>query len=160
MASYASCASTPSGCGRSRLLRLGPAVAVFLVVVGSVAWGAPSAFRGAARAISDWAGMGTRERELAPARFVGVDPRVLTAARRLIPPGAVYHVEAGHPTPGLAYPAYRPLSFYWLFPRRYTNDASRAGWILSYGNSLERLPLSYSRVWRIEPGVAVAKVRR
>jgi hypothetical protein len=134
------------------------ALLLLLTAAAAVLWQAPFAFDDAGRSISRWAGVGPEQRELEPARAVAVDPHVLLAARRLIPRRTIYYVAPGRPKPGSAYLAYRPLSFYWLFPRRYTNDPQKARWVLSFGGGLERLGLRYSSVWRISPGVGVAEV--
>jgi hypothetical protein len=138
------------------------AVLVLLVAAGATAWETPSAFHSVSDSISEWIGTRTEERELAPARTVGVDERALLAAQRLIPPDAIYHVAPGPPNPavGVAHFAYRPLSFYWLFPRRYTNLPREAAWVLAYDGALRGLPLTYSRVWRVAPNAVVAEVRR
>lgn len=136
------------------------AILLLAVVIGTTAWGAPGAFHDAARVISTWEGATPQARELAPAQYVGIPARALLAARALIPARSIYHVERGTPKPGLTWTAYRELSFYWLFPRRYTNDATRADWILAYENSLKDLPFHYSAVWHIAPGIAVAHIQR
>lgn len=112
------------------------------------------------RAISHWAGKSVAERELAPAAATGIAPHVLLGAQRLIPPHAIYHVAPGPLVANSPWYAYRPLSFYWLFPRRYSNDTGKADWILSFNGGLRQLGLSYSRVWHVAHGVVVAEVRR
>ena len=136
------------------------AIVVFLVVAGSAVVASPFAFRDTAHAISKWAGSDARQRELAPARSVRIDPRILLGAQRLIPPHAIYHVAPGPVVPNSSWLAYRPLSFYWLFPRRYTNDIGPARWILSFNGGFRQLGLHYSRIWHLERTVVVAKVRR
>jgi hypothetical protein len=135
-------------------------IALLLLLTASAAalWQAPFAFDDAGRAISGWAGAGPEQRELEPARAVAVDPDVLLAAARLIPQRTIYYVAPGSPRPGSAYLAYRPLSFYWLFPRRYVNDPRKARWIRAYGGGLRQLGLSYSSVWHVAPGTDVAEV--
>jgi hypothetical protein len=136
------------------------ALLVFVVAVGSAVVGAPFAFRDTAHAISRWAGSDSRQRELAPARSVRIDPQILLGAARLIPPHAIYHVAPGPVVPNSSWLAYRPLSFYWLFPRRYTNDIGPARWILSFNGGFRQLGLRYSKIWHLAHDVVVAKVRR
>jgi len=133
---------------------------VLAVVIGSAAVEAPLAFRDVASAISEWAGRSVQERELAPARPVGIDERILLGAQRLIPRHATYHVAPGPVVPNpTTWMAYRPLSFYWLFPRRYTNDIGPARWILSFNGGFRQLGLRYSKIWHLDRDVVVAKVR-
>jgi hypothetical protein len=136
------------------------ALLILIFAVGVTAWETPFAFRDVSRAISDWVGKNPQQRELAPAHAVAIDDRILLGARRLIPPHAIYHVAPGPVIPNSPWEAYRPLSFYWLFPRRYTNDIGPADWILSFNGGFRQLGLEYSRIWHIAPRVVVAKVRR
>jgi hypothetical protein len=129
-------------------------------VGGSVLVAAPFQFRDVSSAISEWVGQSPQRRELAPARAVGIDEGILVGAQRLIPRHAVYHVAPGPVVSNTPWLAYRPLSFYWLFPRRYTNDIGSAGWILSFNGGFRQLGLDYSRIWHLEHGVVVAKVQR
>jgi hypothetical protein len=142
----------------ARQARVGFAVLAAVVVSAAVA--VPFQFHDVAHAISEWAGGGSEQRELAPSRAVGIDPQVLLGAQRLIPPHAVYHVAPGPVVSNSPWLAYRPLSFYWLFPRRYTNDIGPARWILSFNGGLRQLGLHYSRIWHLKHGVAVAEVER
>jgi hypothetical protein len=139
------------------------AFGLLLVALGSAVWQVPSAFRSAGDDGSDWAGMGPTERELAPARSAGLDGSILLGAERIIPRDAVFYVAVGKPSPSLspvALLAAPSLSYYWLLPRRHTNDLRQADWVLSYAYPIRRLGLSYSRVERIAPGVTAAEVRR
>jgi hypothetical protein len=139
------------------------ALVLLLVALGSAVWEVPSAFRSAGRDISDWAGMGPTQRELAPARYAGISGRILLGAARIIPPDTLFAVVTGRPTTRLspfALLAAPSLSYYWLFPRRHTNDLGQAAWVLSYNKNIDRLGLSYSRVLRLTPDVTVAEVRR
>jgi hypothetical protein len=136
------------------------ALLLLIVAVGATLWQTPFAFRDVVDGITAWAGKTPLDRELAPADATGIAARVLLGAQRLIPANAVYHVAPGPIMANSPWYAYRPLSFYWLFPRRYSNDIGPARWILSFNGGFRQLGLDYSRVWHVARGVVVAKVRR
>jgi hypothetical protein len=106
--------------------------ALTLCVIGAMAlsalWAAPGDFRSVRRTISSERGASTQERELAPARYVGIDGNALVKASEVIPATATYFIAAA---PSLAETAV-PLTAYWMFPRRYVADPRDADWIVAY----------------------------
>jgi hypothetical protein len=129
----------------------------FIAVTGCCAIvAAPGDFRSALRDASSNSGLSTEERELAPARAVGFDGDALLAARRVIPGDATYFVAA---SPALTEAA-RPLTFYWLFPRRYVDEPRDADWIVFYDSDPAELGVPVGRRIRLGAHAVAAEVRR
>jgi hypothetical protein len=129
--------------------------AAFIAVTGcSAIVAAPADFSSALRDASRDSGLSEQERELAPARAIGFDRTALLAAERVIPRNATYYVAAA---PAVA-DAARPLTFYWLFPRRYVDRPGDAGWIISYGGNLGSLGVPIRRTIRLSTSAVAAKV--
>lgn len=133
-------------------------IALSLVVLAGLSslWVAPHAFRSALGAASTNARLNAQQRELAPARRVGVDGAALVAAARVIPPDATYYV-ASSPVDAVTV---RPMTFYWLFPRRYVDAASRADWIIRYGGDPAGFGVPVGPTVRLGRHVTAAKVKQ
>jgi hypothetical protein len=131
---------------------------------GVTVWRVPDAARDAQRDVDRVAGLGRLERGLSAGREFDLETDVYVAAAQLIPRDATYYVATG--TNGIAVSSANVLpkapvfAGYWLLPRRITNDAHRAGWILSYGGDLDSLGVRYSKVITIKEGWKVAEVAR
>jgi len=133
-------------------------VAVGLVVLAGASSlvAAPHAFRSTLARASKDAALTRQGRELAPARRVGVAGAALVGAARVIPPSATYYVAS---SPELT-ETVRPMTFYWLFPRRYVDAPADADWIVAYGRDPRALGVPVGRVVRLAPHVLAAEVRR
>jgi hypothetical protein len=137
-------------------VRGGPARACVALAAVSAVAALPFGVRNALRDTLHRDRLSRAGRELAPAVRVGVDPAALVAAARLLPPDARYYVAA---TPALAEAA-RPMTFYWLFPRRYVDEPAAAGWLLCFGRSPRGLGVAIARTVRLGPGILAAEVER
>ncbi len=136
-----------------------------LVLLGSLVWRLPGAFRNVDNRIAAGSQRSQAERDLGPARAAGLDGAILIRAAELIPRRASYAVITGpdvHTGGPLAAQALRGLAGYWLLPRRQAGDLDRPRpvWVLSYGGDLRSFADRYRRITPIAPGVAVAEVRR
>lgn len=101
------------------------------------------------------------ERQLAPARVVGLqETSIFLVARDVIPARSTYYVAVGEAAGRSAFDWVRPFATYWLLPRRRTDELGEAAWILAYGADLKALGLPYARVITIGPGLALAEVQR
>lgn len=96
-------------------------------------------------------------RALAPARFYGLDTRLLQTAAREIPRDATYAVVVGGGVRSrFIRVAESTLLDYWLLPRRRT-DLRSGDWIVSIGGDLQSLGLRYARMVHVGRGMALAK---
>ncbi|HEV8102717.1 MAG TPA: hypothetical protein VGP69_03170 [Gaiellaceae bacterium] len=131
-------------------------MALVVALAGSALSEAPWAFSSAVEDARARARLGTSERELAPARRVGVDGKAVLAASRVIPESATFYVDAA--------PAYAvaadPMSWYLLFPRRHVDDAADADWVLLFGSQPPRLDVRLGRRVRLGQGLIAARVQR
>ena len=131
-------------------------VAVIVALAGSVLWEAPSAFRSAVDEAQARSRLGASERELVPAIHAEVDGRALLAATHVIPASATYFVDA---TPADAEAA-RPITFYFLFPRRYVDDPTNADWVLFFGARPPHLSVRVGKLVRLGPSLVASRVQR
>jgi len=134
----------------------GVLAALVAILAGSVLWEAPSAFRSAADDARTRSRLNASERELVPAFQVQVDGRALRAATHVIPPSATYFLDATPEDAGTA----RPITFYYLFPRRYVDSPADADWVLSYGAHPPRVDVRLGKDVRLGPSLVAAKVER
>lgn len=128
-------------------------------------WRLPSSIRSLDAAAAASADQTPLDRSLQAAVGEGIDPRILFAARRAIPPRATYAVATGPAAPGLGantLAAFPPFAAYWLLPRVQVpaGGSVTPGWIVSYGGDLRALGYRYRRVVRVGPGLEVAEVAR
>jgi hypothetical protein len=132
-----------------------PVLAVCAVAVAALTalWAAPRDFRSVRSTISSERGADEQQRELAPARYVGIDGGALVKAARLIPPDATYFVAA---PPALGEAAL-PLTFYWLFPRRHVSSPRQADWIVGYSVDPGAQGVPTTRPVRLAKGIAAAE---
>lgn len=99
-------------------------------------------------------------RALAPARFYGLDTRLLESAARDIPRSSTYAVVAGGGVRSrFVRVAESTLLAYWLLPRRRT-DVRSSDWIVSIGGDLHSLGLRYSRLVPVGGGMELAERAR
>jgi hypothetical protein len=115
------------------------------------------------RTVASVSRLSQTQRERAPLAAVDLDPALVEAARRLLPRDTVYAVVTGAGVPGsqpLTLDAVRPLTAFWLLPRRQLQYPKRAEWVLSFGGDLGALGLRYTRVVHVAEGVDIAEVRR
>ena len=117
----------------------------------------PSSLRTAQAQIETNAGLSPLERELAPARAFDVHQDLAVRAAQLLPRDAVFYVATGGGPGSVAAP---PFYAYWLLPRRHTDDAGAAGWIISFGADPARLPVKVDVVADLGGGAQVLRVRR
>jgi hypothetical protein len=102
----------------------------------------------------------TSTRALAPARFYGLDTRLLESAAREIPRDATYTVVTGSGVRSrFVRIAESTLLDYWLLPRRRT-DLRSSDWIVSIGGDLRSLGLRHTRLVRVGRGLELAKRAR
>ena len=134
-----------------------------VAVVGlSALWYAPSQ----ARQLKSDVEVGSRgelDRELQPARTVGLDPRIFVAAERVIPADATYLVLTGNrasATDPDVLQWVRRFARYRLFPRRLAEQVDEADWILSYGADVRASGVEPSRIVRVGPGLSLVEVAR
>src|ERR671918_1730337 len=120
----------------------------------------PNSVRASDAQISQTAELSPLERELYPTRVYGLNPTLILRADEVLPRDAVFNVVAG---PGMlsGHAMAAPFSAYWLLPRRYTTDVTRADWILSFGadpatlgvdvDVVEDLGVEGERLLRVRP---------
>jgi hypothetical protein len=72
----------------------------------------------------------------------------------VIPSNARYYVAA---SPAQAAGA-RPVTFYWLFPRRYVDAPSEASWIVAFGIPARAVGVPVGRIVELGRGVVAARV--
>jgi hypothetical protein len=137
--------------------------AAALVAVGL--WRLPSSIRSLDATAAAYANRTPLDRSLHAAVGEDIDPRILLAARRLIPPHAAYAVTTGTAAPGLGtntLAAFPPFSAYWLLPRVQVpaGGGSAPSLFLSDVDPPHPLGYRYRRIVRVAPGLAVAEVGR
>jgi hypothetical protein len=117
----------------------------------------PSSLRAEQAQVETNAGLSPLERELAPAHAFDVHESLALRAEQLLPRDAVFYVATGGGPGSVAAP---PFYAYWLLPRRHTDDAGSAGWILSFGADPAKLPVKVDVVANLGGGAQVLRVRR
>jgi hypothetical protein len=117
----------------------------------------PRSLRTAHERVEASAGLSTRDRELAPARFWGMNERLLLRAERILPRDAVYSVAVGRQQASVGAPLFYA---YWLLPRRRTKDRRAADWIVLWGGDRSRLGVETDVVANLGGGAQVLRVRR
>jgi hypothetical protein len=141
---------------RSRLLS---SAAVFLAVVALLAAvrQVPRSLRTAHDRVEANAGLSDQQRELAPARWWGMNEKLLLRAEQILPRAAVYSVAAGRQEASVGAPLFYG---YWLLPRRRTKDPRAASWIVLWGADRSRLGVQTDVVADLGNGAAILRVRR
>jgi len=127
-------------------------------------WHVPSELREVWRDVRNASTQTRLERQLLPARVVGLrETRIFLVAAEVIPRGSTYYVasaDTGPTTEAGALVWVRPFATYWLLPRRRTDELGEADWVVSYGGDLDSLGLRYRRVIRSGAEFALAEVAR
>jgi hypothetical protein len=140
------------------------AAVVAVAAVAATLLYAPGAARSVWRDTRNGAATPRAEREVAPARVVGIlDPEAIVAAAHVIPADATYYVLVGTAAPQSSPNARFYVGFFAasaLLPRRAVAHPDDAQWVLSYGGDLSSLGVRYARVVRLGPGSAAAEVAR
>jgi hypothetical protein len=117
----------------------------------------PRSIRTAHARVEANSGFSSLQRELAPARWWGMNERLLLRAEQVLPRDAVYSVAVGRQQASLGAPLFYA---YWLLPRRRTKDVSRAEWIVLWGADRSRLGVKTDVVADLGGGAEVLRVRR
>ena len=117
----------------------------------------PRSLRTARERVAANAGLSTSQRELVPARWWGMNERLLLRAEQILPRDAVYSVVVGPRQASLGAPLFYT---YWLLPRRRTKDHSAAEWIVLWGSDRSRLGVETVVVDDLGGGAQVLRVRR
>jgi hypothetical protein len=128
-------------------------------------WRLPSSIRSLDATAAAYANQTSLDRSLHAAAGEDIDPRILLAARRAIPPHATYAVVTGPAAPDLGtntLAAFAPFAAYWLLPRVQVpaGGSPAPAWVVSYGGDLGALGYRYRRTLRVGPGLALAEVAR
>jgi hypothetical protein len=116
----------------------------------------PRSLRDAHARVTADAGLSSLQRELAPARFWGMNERLLLRAQQVIPANAIYTVAAGRRQSAHGVPLFYG---YWLLPRRHTRDLHATQWIVLWGKSRSALGVPTELVARAGGG-EILRVRR
>jgi hypothetical protein len=85
----------------------------------------------------------------------------LLEARKLIPRSATFAVRVGTdpPVDGDILQAVPLLFQYWLLPRRYTDDAHHADWVITYHHPVSTLGVIVRHAYRLGPYVSAVEVQ-
>jgi hypothetical protein len=141
---------------RFRHLTSGAAALLAVIALVAAVKELPSSLRKAQEQVETNAGLSSVDRELAPARVYQVNGSLLLRAEELLPRDAVFYVSTGG-QPGLG--AAPPFSAYWLLPRRHTDEAGSAQWILSFGGDPGQLGVHYEVVSDLGGGAELLRER-
>ena len=143
----------------ARLGRLTSLAAAFLVAVALVvaARQLPRSIQTAHERVRANAGLSRLQRELAPARFWGMNERLLLRADRTLPRDAVYAVAVGRKQASRGVPLFYP---YWLLPRRHVKDPAKAQWIVLWGADRSTLGVNTAVVADLGADGQILRVRR
>jgi hypothetical protein len=117
----------------------------------------PSSLRSTQAQTETNGGLSLLDRELAPARETGVHQDLALRAAALIPRNAVFYVATGGGPGSVAAPSFYA---YWLLPRRRTDTAGAADWIVSFGADPASLGVKVDVVEDMGGGAQVLRVRR
>ena len=143
------------------------ALALLAAVAGAALWGLPGAFSSTFDAASGFDAYYASQadpataREAAGATRLGIDWRVLAALRQAVPPDSTFAVVTGQGDTGMnpsstsAAPSYLA---YWLLPAREVQDPRQADWVISWGGTLEGVPLASHET--LHQGIEIGKVIR
>jgi hypothetical protein len=84
----------------------------------------------------------------------------LVEARRIIPSGQTFSVRVGVKplVQGYILQAVPLLFQYWLLPRRYTNDAHAADWVITFNHPASTLGVGIRHVYRLSRAVSAVEV--
>jgi hypothetical protein len=129
------------------------AVAALLAAAKQV----PRSLRTAHARVEANAGRSTGERELAPARWWGMNEKLLLRAEQVLPRDAVYSVAVGRRQASSGAPLFYS---YWLLPRRRTKDIGAAQWIVLWGRDRSRLGVQTNVVADLGGEAKILRVRR
>ena len=142
---------------RSRRLRSRAAALLAVVALLAAVRELPRSLRTEHERVQANAGLSHRQRELAPARWWGLNERLLLRAEQLLPRDAVYSISVGRQQASLGVPLFYP---YWLLPRRRTRDIRAAQWIVLWGGDRSRLGVETDVVADLGSRGEVLRVRR
>jgi hypothetical protein len=142
---------------RSRRLISGAAALLAAVALLAAARQLPRSLATAHARVETNAGLPHLQRELAPARFWGMNQRLLLRAERILPRDAVYSIAVGRRQASRGVLYFYP---YWLLPRRRATDPARAQWIVLWGADRSRLGVATDVVAELGGGAEVLRVRR
>ena len=86
----------------------------------------------------------------------------MLALRRVIPRDAIFAVRVGlePPVDSSLLDAIPPLFRYWLLPRRYTDDAHAADWVITFHHPSDTLGVTIRRDVALGPDVHAVEVAR
>jgi len=147
----------------SDLARAGAAAArvVALLALAAAASQLPSVLRSALDAVEQGRPSAI-ERDIAPARSLGVPPEMLVRARQVIPPDASYAVVLGDAIPldDTQRVGVPQLLRYWLAPRRFEDERDDADWVIAYGHSSETLGVSVADEIELASLINAVRVKR
>lgn len=98
-----------------------------------------------------------RDADLDPLSYFG-PTQALVAATRIIPRNATYTIVVGHQEPGPPKGIVDDVFRFWLVPRHYVSSLAKAGWVITYNESSEKLGVPYSKEFGLGPSVNVDKL--
>ena len=101
-----------------------------------------------------------REKELAPARSVDLDPAPIERARALIPANATFAVAVSDRYPftyEISRTSVPTFASYWLLPRRYLQEARSAEYVVSYGVDPGTLGVRVAGTTELGAGVTLVR---
>jgi hypothetical protein len=142
---------------RIRSGRSAAAGLIAVVALGAAVVELPHSLRSAQRQVAANAGLSLEQRELAPARAYNVNESLALRAGELLPRDAVFYVATGDGPGATAAP---PFYAFWLLPRRHTDQAAAAQWIVDAGADASRLGVKASVVADLGGGAEILRVRR
>jgi hypothetical protein len=140
--------------------RFGRSAAAGLLAVAALAAALvelPRSLRATQKRVADNAGLSLEQRELAAARAYNVNESLALRAGELLPRSAVFYVATGDGPGSVAAP---PFYAFWLLPRRHTDEAGAAQWILDVGADPSRLGVKAKVVADLGGGAEILRVRR
>ena len=141
------------------------AVALTASTAGAALWGLPGALSSTFDAASGFDAHYAAQadpaaaREAAGATRIGIDWRPLAAIRRIVTPDSTFAVVTGQGDTGTdpsAVPAVPGYLAYWLLPARELQDPKSADWAISWGGSLDGIPLASRQT--VAPGIEIGRV--
>lgn len=139
-----------------RLIARAAAVLVAVALLAA-AKQVPRSLRTAHARVEASEGRSALERELAPARWWGMNEKLLLRAEQVIPRDAVYSVVVGRRQALSGAPLFYS---YWLLPRRRSKDSGAAEWIVLWGKDRSRLGVATDVVADLGGEGEILRVRR
>jgi hypothetical protein len=138
-------------------------VGLLALTVLTVAWQAVPAVREAIEQRGDTSGLSMREKELAGARSVDLDPAPIERAKSLIPAGSTFAVVTDETYPfrhEITRTSAPTFAAYWLLPSRRVSEPEAAAYVLFYGRDPRTLGVGVAEAFDLGRGVTLVRTGR